>query len=357
MQLLIFILGLAALIFIHELGHFLAARLLKVKVDEFGLGFPPRLVGTARDKEGKRRWFGMSSPDDLDPDDMILSFNWIPLGGFVRLSGENDPSIPGGLGAASPWVRLAVLAAGPLINLAAGVVLAVILFYTYGARVPEKVIIHAITPSTPAEQVGLQAGDLILSFNDEPIDSIDEVIDLTQKHLGETVQLMIERGGQTLNIAITPRKEWPEGEGPMGVSLTNPVRQLTLAESFSYGVSTSYENIRGLLLLPVRVLQGSVKAQEARPVGYKGMYDIYQEVQNPLWFFTVVSISLGVMNLLPIPALDGGRIALTLPEILIRRRVPPEYENTIHMIGFVLLLLLLVYINVQDFINPIQFPK
>ena len=87
------------------------------------------------------------------------------------------------------------------------------------------------------------------------------------------------------------------------------------------------------------------------------MYDIYQQLASPLSFFMVISISLGVMNLLPIPALDGGRIALTLPEIIIRRRIPPEYENMIHFVGFALLILLLIYINVQDFLNPIQLPK
>jgi regulator of sigma E protease len=254
-------------------------------------------------------------------------------------------------------VRLAVMAAGPITNLLVGMILAVILFQVYGARVPDKVTIYSVTPGTPAEQAGIQAGDLVVSFNDEPVNSIDELSTLTRQHLGETVTLVIERGGETLNISIVPRKDWPADQGPMGVTLTNPVEKLSLVGSIGYGVTTTYQSIRDLLLLPVRVIQGTINAQEARPVGYKGMYDIYQEVQNPLWFFTVISISLGVMNLLPIPALDGGRILLTMPEILFKRRVPPEYENTLHMIGFILLLLLLVYINVQDFINPIQLPK
>jgi regulator of sigma E protease len=356
MQLLMFIFGLASLIFLHEVGHFVAARLLKVKSDEFGIGFPPRMFGTAHDRSGKRRWFGMRTPEDIDPEDMILSFNWIPLGGFVRLRGETDPGVPGGLSSASPWVRLAVMAAGPFVNLVVGVILAVILFQTYGARIQSKVILYEVTPGTPAEQVGLQVNDLVVSFNGEPVDSIDKLSNLTRQHLGEEVQIVVQRDGKLLTFAITPRTEWPEGQGPMGVTLSNPVEQLSLLQSISYGVNTSVQSMRDLLLLPVRVIQGTVSAQEVRPVGYKGMYDIYQEVQNPLWFFTVISISLGVMNLLPIPALDGGRILLTLPEILFHRRVPQEYENTLHMIGFILLLLLLVYINVQDFINPIKLP-
>src|SRR5512139_1137772 len=121
MDLVTFIFGIAILILVHELGHFLAARMLKVDVDEFGIGFPPRLLGTARDENGKRVWFGMRPPANLAPKQTILSLNWIPLGGFVRPKGENDPNIPGGLAAASPWVRLGVLVAGPMMNLLTGV--------------------------------------------------------------------------------------------------------------------------------------------------------------------------------------------------------------------------------------------
>ena len=102
---------------------------------------------------------------------------------------------------------------------------------------------------------------------------------------------------------------------------------------------------------------GEVSAQEGRPVGYKGMFDIYQQIRNPLWFFMVISLSLGIFNLLPIPALDGGRILFTLPEIIVKRRVPPQYENAIHLVGLAMLIILLIYINLQDFINPLQLPK
>lgn len=356
MQLLQFILGLAALIFLHEFGHFLAARLLKVEVEEFGIGFPPRLLGVGLDKDGNRRWFGVKPPADIDPQSMILSLNWIPLGGFVRPKGENDPSIPGGLAAANPWVRLGVLFAGPLMNLLVGVVLATALFYHYGEPIPDKVLVREVAPGSPAEKAGLQPDDLFLTIDGQTIDSVTVLQNLTAQHLDQPVEIKVQRGDQVITVSLVPRSQPPNGEGPMGVMLDNPVRPISLAKSAEYGVQASYENVRGLLLLPVRVLQGAAAPQEGRLVGYKGMYDIYQKVNNPLWFFMAISLSLGVMNLLPIPALDGGRIALTLPEILIRRRVPADYENAIHMIGFVVLLLLLVYINMQDFLNPIHLP-
>ncbi len=150
MQLLEFIFGIAVLILLHEFGHFVAARLLKVKVDEFGVGLPPRLIGTSHDTSGKRRWFGVTPPTDINPDETILSLNWIPLGGFVRPRGENDPNVPGGLAAASPWVRLGVIFAGPLMNLLVGVVIGAFLFYSMGERIPEKVLVSYIAPGSPA---------------------------------------------------------------------------------------------------------------------------------------------------------------------------------------------------------------
>jgi regulator of sigma E protease len=122
-QLLPFIAGLAALIIVHELGHFLAARLFKVEVEEFGIGFPPRIVKL------------------FEAGGTVFSLNWIPLGGFVRPKGENDPDVPGGLAAASPWVRLAVLFSGPAMNLLAGVILASLLFYNLGEPMVDKVTV------------------------------------------------------------------------------------------------------------------------------------------------------------------------------------------------------------------------
>jgi regulator of sigma E protease len=116
------------------------------------------------------------------------------------------------------------------------------------------------------------------------------------------------------------------------------------------GTEAAFENIRAIVALPVRLLSGEATPEESRLVGYKGMFDIYQRIQSPLWFFMMISMSLGFMNLLPIPALDGGRILLTLPEILIRRRVPTQFENA-YTGQFCLANLLLIYINVQDFVT------
>lgn len=338
MQLLEFIFGIAALIFVHELGHFIAARLLNVEVEEFGFGFPPRITKLFEHKG------------------TVFTLNWIPLGGFVRPKGENDPTIEGGLAAASPWVRLGVLFAGPVMNLLMGVILGILLFYSLGDPVPDKVLVQSTTPGSPAAEAGMQPGDLFISVNGQTIDSMQKLISITSENAGKTITFVLQRGNQNLTINVVPRTNPPEGQGPLGVVLDNPTRPVNLITAANRGVYAAYENINAILLLPVRMFRGQVSPQEGRLVGYKGMYDIFQRIQSPLWFFMMISISLGIMNLLPIPALDGGRIIMTLPEILFHRRVPMKYENAIHMIGFTLLLLLLIYINLQDFINPIKLP-
>lgn len=337
-QLLQFIGGLAVLIFVHELGHFLAARLLGVDVEEFGIGFPPRAL----------RLFSAGGT--------LFTLNWLPLGGFVRLKGENDPSVPGGFASANPYKRLAVLFAGPFMNIAVGVILSTILFYNFGEPIPDQVQILSISENSPAEDAGLQTGDFLVEVNSRPVESIEDLHDEIYSNLGEDIQLTYQRDGTLNTITLVPRDP-PPSDGAVGILMGNPTRPTTWTRAIPNGIRVTYEYTRSLLALPVRMIRGEVSPEEGRPLGYKGMFDVYQQIQDPLWFFMVISMSLGIFNLFPIPALDGGRILFTLPEILLRRRVPPEYENLVHLIGFTVLLILLIYINVQDFINPVILPR
>lgn len=337
-QLFQFILGITSLIIVHETGHFLVGRWLKVEVEEFGIGFPPRMVKLF--KAGNTQY----------------TLNWLPFGGFVRFKGENDPKVSGGLAAANPWVRLAVLFAGPAMNLLVGIILSAILFYNLGEPLLNQVLVKQVSLNSPADQAGLRVGDLIRMVDNQEVNSVEELHSAIYANLGQLTQITYQRGDQVSVITLTPRDPPPE-EGAIGIQMGYATKPISWTAAIPRGINAAYEYVRAVLSLPLRIFQGETRPEEGRLVGYKGMFDIYQEIQSPLWFFMVITISLGIGNLLPIPALDGGRIILILPEILIRRRIPPRYENVIHLVGFAMLLMLLLYINLQDFINPILLPK
>lgn len=342
--------GLAALIIIHEFGHFAAARLFKIPVEEFGLGFPPR-VATLFTSGGTK-----------------FTLNLLPIGGFVRPKGENDPSIPDGLAAANPWKRLGVLIAGPLSNLLVGVLLYAMIINRLGAPVPDQVQIVEVVPGSPAEQAGLLPGDLIIQVNETEIDGTTSIHNAIYDNLGKSTQITFLRDGESTIVTLVPRQDPPEGEGAIGIVMSNPTEPVSVIAALPAGVGAVYQHSETLLTFPVKILQGEMDPSEGRLLGFKGMFDVYQAVQeteveqnipsgvNVLGFFATLTISFGILNLLPIPALDGGRIVFTLPEIILGRRVPPKYENAIHLVSLALLLMLLLFVNLQDFINPISLP-
>lgn len=346
-----FVGAIAALIIVHEFGHFIVARFFNVEVEEFGLGFPPRIV-TLFTAWGTK-----------------FSLNWIPLGGFVRPKGENDPNVPGGLAAANPWVRLAVLAAGPLSNLMLGVLLYAFIFTRIGMPVPTQVLVMDVAPGSPAEQAGLRPGDRILWVNEQEINSTQVLERSIRANVERPTTIIYERGGQVEEASLVPRSSPPPGEGAIGIIMGNPTRPINFYSAVPIGAVAVFDQSAAILSFPARILAGDVAPEDGRLVGFRGMFDIYQDIRqgetpptippivNVLAFFATITISLGLLNMLPIPALDGGRIMFTLPEIILRRRIPPQYENAINLVSFMLLLLFLLYVNIQDFVNPVQLPR
>lgn len=346
-----FIFAVAILILVHELGHFLAAKLTGIQVKELGIGFPPRIA----------HLFTRGGTD--------FTLNWIPLGGFVRPAGENDAEVAGGFSAASPWARLVMLAAGPAMNFLAALILFSIIFIQLGRPDLSTVVILDVSALSPAAEAGLQSGDIVLEINSQEIGSSQELHDMIYANLGESIELLYSRNGQISTVGLVPRDPPPE-EGAIGIAMGNPSIPIGSGEALFYGGQAIGTQVAALIALPSRLFSGELSAEQGRLVGYKGMYDIYTEVRqadaepatdlpsgtNTLAFFASISVSLALLNLMPIPALDGGRILFTLPEIIFGRRIPPAYENMINAVGLALLFLLVIYVNIQDFVNPVLTP-
>jgi len=348
----VFVIGL--LIFFHEFGHFMAARAVGVPVEEFGFGYPPRML-----KIGE--WKGTE-----------ITLNWIPFGGFVRPKGESDETIEGGMADAPAWKRLVIVLAGPIMNFIIGIIVLVIVYSAMGIPASNEALVTQIAPESPAMQVGLQPGDIILSVEGENIENIEDLIERINANVGREISLTVEREGETQSVQITPRVDPPEGEGAIGVALSNPLKPTPFLQSIGEAFRTTGYIIRETLLLPVRLIRGNVDAEVARPVGYKGIFDIYSQAvemdqesdiytAEPLPVFTLsiianISIALGITNLLPIPALDGGRILFTLPELLFGKKIPQRFENAANTVSFLLLILLMVFITILDFTNPVVMP-
>ena len=215
---LIFVAVFAGVIFIHEFGHFIVARLLKVEVEEFGFGLPPRILTLFQ-------WKGTE-----------ITLNWLPLGGFVRPKGENDPNVPGGLAAASPWTRLAVLFAGPTMNLLLGVVVFSLLFFQMGVPDYTKVQIGDVLPASPAADAGLKLNDVIVSANGVTINDSTKLHDIIYANLDKQVQFTVQRGKQTLSLTAIPSSKRSQDVGALGISMGPAMVQSGSAiESLQYG--------------------------------------------------------------------------------------------------------------------------
>jgi regulator of sigma E protease len=325
-----------SLVIIHELGHFTTARLFHIQVDEFGIGFPPRLFAFRR---GETEY----------------TINAIPLGGFVRMLGENgDSLLPRSFGAKPAWQRCIVLSAGALMNLLAGLVLFFVLFAVIGLPVP-LAHINAVSPDSPAAAV-LQPGDSVTAVDGHPVRLYTELKTQVDAHLGQNVTLVVRRGTRLLTVHLVPRAHPPQGQGALGVVLggayaNQPVAVGDAARMAVQAPVAMVQGMWGLLTSPaVRSQSGGVSG----PVGIaRATSEAANQVPRTGWgplieLAGLLSLNFAIVNLLPLPALDGGRLMIAIFGAVRRRAVAPEVEGTIHAVGMALLLLLMVVITYQD---------
>jgi regulator of sigma E protease len=331
------------LLFIHESGHFIMARLTGVKVEEFGFGFPPRL----------RKLFTWQGTE--------FTLNWIPFGAFVRPLGEDDPSVPGGLASAKKRVRVAVLIGGVLANL-----LAAMLAYTIEFKIayPEGVTIESVVAETPAQLAGLMPGDRILATDGIPAQNTQQVINYIYDHLGKEVMIRLQRAGAELDARVVPRSTWPTGQGPSGMVIAMGYSgRHSWVEAFGKGASTMGDQVKLIAALPATILRGSFNAASDRPVGPVGILDVTEQVVgtarlNNQWvillgWIGMINLALAIGNILPIPALDGGRLVFVLIEAVRGKRVDPMKERLVHAYTLLALLGLMLFVTYLDFFFPV----
>ena len=369
-----FVVTLVPLIILHEIGHMMVAKYFGVWAKEFGIGYPPRITKLFQWQE------------------TVFTLNWLPLGGFVRLEGEamfeedeegdetSEPVVEAAdareaaveaqkhsLYAKPPWQQILIYLSGPVMNILTAWIVAVLIF-TVG--IPSvRVRIEEVAPNSPAAQAGMQAGDIIAAINGHEIEDMIDVQEYTQENVGQSTDVTLERGNEELTVSLTPRENPPEGEGSMGIligGIENPNQLQTYPPGEALQLGTSYiVRIASMSFsVPVQVLRGTVAAEDARPVGIVGISRIAGQSMETsiekgalypiLNLIALVSASLGLFNLLPIPALDGGRILFSVIEMIRHEPLTPEIQEKIIMVTMMLLVLLFIVITAMDIIAPLD---
>ena len=353
MTILIFILILSVLIFVHELGHFFIAKKTGVRVDEFGFGLPPRVFGK---KIGET----------------LYSLNLIPLGGFVKLYGEEYHEIKNKNNAKrafinkKPWQKTLIIIGGVIGNFLLGWVIISFLF-TQGVPTPtNKIIVDKISKGSPAVISGLKEKDEIFKMIAEGssinLTKADDLITLTKKYAGNSISLYVKRGDKFITINVVPRKKPPADEGPLGISISSYViKKYLWYEAPFYGLVESSRIIKTIVVELSKILYQlvtfqKVKVEVAGPIGiakYAGSA-IKLGVNAVLELLALLSFNLGVINILPFPALDGGRLMFVLFEWITNKKINKNIEKYVNAFGLIILLSLGIFISIFDVLKLLK---
>jgi regulator of sigma E protease len=338
---LVAILGLAVLMIVHEGGHYLAARKFGMRVVRFSIGFGP----TVWKHQPK------NSPT-------VYQVALIPFLAYVQIAGmnpyeESDPNDPASYANAPLKARICTIAAGPLTNYLFASVLIFFGLLIGGKEVPDDASMRVVVEPGPAQMAGVQTGDRILDVDGHAVHNWDELRKAVSAHPGEAVTLDIDRGGETIHSVVTPGPKGDKDEGLIHVRMPTHVEPVGLREAAKMSVIAPplfvYENVRAI----GRVLAGKEKLQVNGPVGIV-KETAKQARTGPgvlLQFLGMLSAYLGAFNLLPFPALDGGRLLFLGVEAVSRRKPDAKLEARVHAVGLLMLLTLIAFVTYADVIS------
>ena len=333
-----FIIVIAVCVVVHEYGHYITAKLLGVQVHEFAFGMGPLLL------QHKGR------------DNMLWSVRAFPVGGFCRLAGMNEESegesvIPGkGFDEQSAWKRFLILLNGSAFNIALAVVLTALFLWGHGVLDMDSTRIGEIMPGFPAEQAGLQAGDKVLKVNDHAPAKWREMSELirTEGTQNPSLTLTVKRGEETLTLTVNVPNNEEYGRPMLGVSPA--YTRYGFAQACRSSLAYTYRITLAMLQGLAEFVMGRQEAEVTGPVGIASMSG--RAMAAGFWsfltFISIIALNLGILNLFPLPALDGGRLLFVLLEMITRRRLPEKVEGWIHTAGFVVLISLMVLITCKD---------
>lgn len=365
---LIFIAVLSVLVFVHELGHFLTARFFGVKCEEFGMGLPPRAVGLQK-KDGK--WQAVWGNREIRPDEpMTYSLNWIPVGGFVKIKGENgeEAADTDSFGHKPIWQRNLILAAGVTMNVFLTVILLTVAFafgvpgsvddLEGGQLIDQpKVQVVEVLDGSAAQTAGLRAGDVISAIDGQAIDSSKTLQDLVAGKENQTVKILVKRGETDLEKSATITKVGDQVALGVGIVDLGTVRY-PLHLAFWQALKTTWAWLVMIALALVGLIKQlfggpSIGAEFAGPVGIAVMTGQAAQLgwTYVLQFAAMLSLNLAIINILPFPALDGGRILFLTIGKLRGKMIDSKWENFSHNFGFILLMALIVFITYRDLLK------
>lgn len=330
MSIIIALIVFSILIVVHEGGHFLAAKRAGIRVDEFAIGMGPCL------------W-------QFKKGETVYSLRAFPLGGYNRIAGMEGPEIndPRGFNRQPLRKRMGVIAAGSTMNFLLAVVLFILTYMVLGLPADYN-IIGGVEPGKPAAVAGLQSGDRVLAINNIQVDSWTKMVELINSHPETEISLLVEREGRQEKFVVTTIKDPQSGVGLIGISPS--WERQGFWRSINMGFRQSV-NITVLIVVSlVQMLTGQIQADVVGPVGIVQLVGEAATfgLANLMIFTAVLSVNLGLINLLPIPALDGSRLVFLSIEGIRGRPIGPEKENFIHLIGLALLFGLLIVITYQD---------
>ncbi len=338
----IFIPILSLLIFVHEFGHFITAKLFGVKVEEFGFGIPPKIWGR---KIGETEY----------------TINFLPLGGFVRLEGE-DAVKKIGFQAQSALKKAVILTAGVFCNLLVGWVILSLLFSFGNPKLDTSVIITKVAENSPAEKAGISAGSTVEKVAGEELVSTQQLVERSKQYAGEEVTFTLTTEEGRKEIKITPRKNPPEGQGPLGIVVN--MEGGIVYEKVPWYLAP-WRGLKQVGYILVQTLRGffltirELFIKQQVPEGVAGIVGIYQLTGAAaswgfsflMQFVALLSLNLVVFNLLPIPALDGGRLFFLTLESILGRDIDPKWKARVNQAGFAFLILLMFAVTVKDIVG------